>query len=60
MKDKIDLVKMWIRKAESDLKTSIHSLKIKPDPPFDTICFHAQQCAEKYLKAYLTYHEIEF
>jgi HEPN domain-containing protein len=23
------------------------------DCPFDTVCFHAQQCAEKYLKALL-------
>lgn len=34
--------------------------KIKPNPPTDTICFHAQQCAEKYLKAYLVYQDIEF
>ncbi len=40
MKDKIELVKAWIEKAD--------------------ICFHAQQCAEKYLKAYLTYKEVEF
>ena len=26
----------------------------------DTVCFHCQQCAEKYLKAYLQEHEIEF
>jgi HEPN domain-containing protein len=24
-----------------------------PDPVWDGICFHAQQCAEKYLKALL-------
>ena len=29
-------------------------------PPCDTVCFHAQQCAEKYLKGFLTYHEIDF
>jgi len=26
----------------------------------DTACFHAQQAAEKYIKAYLTAHEIDF
>jgi len=60
MKEKIDLVNQWIKKAENDLITAKSSLNIKPTPPLDTICFHAQQCAEKYLKAYLTYYEIEF
>jgi len=48
MKEKIDLVKLWIRKAENDLINAKHSINIKPKPPLDTICFHAQQCAEKY------------
>ncbi|MBW1960508.1 MAG: HEPN domain-containing protein [Deltaproteobacteria bacterium] len=25
-----------------------------------TVCFHAQQCAEKYLKAFLTFKNIDF
>ena len=25
-----------------------------------TVCFHSQQAVEKYLKAFLTYHQIEF
>ena len=29
-------------------------------PPCDTVCFHAEQCAEKYLKGFLTYHQLEF
>jgi len=53
MKEKIDLVKLWIRKAENDLITAENSLKIKPEPPLDIICFHARQCGEKYLKALL-------
>ena len=60
MKDKVDLVKAWIKKAENDLITAENSIEIKPDPPLDIVCFHAQQCAEKYLKAYLVYHNIEF
>lgn len=28
--------------------------------PTDTVCFHAQQCVEKYLKALLVLHQIEF
>lgn len=60
MKEKNDLIRLWITKAENDLITAEHSLNIKPKPPVDIICFHAQQCAEKYLKAYLTYQDIEF
>lgn len=60
MRGKIDLVKLWIKKAENDLITAKNSIKIEPEPPLDTVCFHAQQCAEKYLKAFLIYHNIEF
>ena len=31
-----------------------------PNPFTDIICFHAQQAAEKYLKAYLVWNGIEF
>ena len=30
------------------------------DCPTDTVCFHAQQCVEKYLKALLVMLQIEF
>lgn len=57
--DKIEVVKAWFKKAENDLITAEHTMKIS-NPPTDTICFHAQQCAEKYLKGFLTFHEIDF
>lgn len=60
MKSKIDLVKAWIEKAENDLIAAKNLIKVEPEPPLDIVCFHAQQCAEKYLKAYLVYHDIEF
>ena len=60
MKEKIDLVKLWLKKADNDLLTAENSLKIRPEPPLDTICFHAQQCAEKYLKVFLIFQEIDF
>ena len=43
----------WVKKAENDLRTAEHTLTLREDCPFDIICFHAQQCAEKYLKALL-------
>lgn len=41
-----------MRKAENDLK-NIRACLASRDPAWDTVCFHAQQAAEKYLKAYL-------
>ena len=60
MKDKIDLVKAWIEKAENDLRAAKHLINVRSNPPLDAVCFHAQQCAEKYLKAFLTYKGVEF
>lgn len=47
--------KNWILKAESDLKIGRYGLTMEK-PATDAICFHAQQCAEKYLKAFLIFH----
>lgn len=37
-----------------------HTLTLMDNCPYDTVCFHAQQCAEKYLKSLLVYHGIDF
>ena len=42
----------WIEKAEGDYRTAKWGQQA-PDPVHDSICFHAQQCIEKYLKAWL-------
>ena len=52
LKPEVDF-RAWIKKAESDFKTAEHILTLKESCPFDTVCFHAQQCVEKYLKARL-------
>jgi len=49
----------WVAKAENDLKSAAHLLKMK-DCPFDNVCFNAQQCVEKYLKALLITQGLEF
>jgi HEPN domain-containing protein len=56
----IQVVGEWIQKAESDLTNAIHALKLGARCPTDTVCFHAQQCIEKYLKALLTLRGIAF
>jgi HEPN domain-containing protein len=50
-----EAVSLWIRCAESDLKIGKGELATE-DPATDAICFHMQQCAEKYLKAFLIFH----
>ena len=52
-------VRGWLRKAESDLR-NIALVLPAADCPFDTVCFHAQQAAEKYLKGWLTYLGVPF
>lgn len=54
-----DLVGKWIMKAENDLLTSERELSFE-DPITQTVCFHCQQAAEKYLKAFLVHHQIYF
>ena len=52
------LVREWLKKADLDLKTVV---RLSTESEFrDIVGFHAQQAAEKYLKALLTRHQIEF
>lgn len=50
----------WIAKTESDLRTATITLRAQRNCPTDTICFHAQQCVEKYLKALLVLSSTPF
>lgn len=57
----VSVVRRWLIKARNDLKNARHTLTLPdPDCPLDTVCFHAQQCAEKSLKAVLTFERIAF
>ena len=48
-------VKRWIFRAENDLKIAKDELNTEL-PATDLICFHPQQCVEKYLKTFLIFH----
>lgn len=37
-----ELVQKWLEKADHDLLTADHTLKLGDDCPFDIVCFHAQ------------------
>lgn len=52
-KMKKPLIDEWIQKAEADLIACRRLSKQELADVADVVCFHAQQCAEKYLKAFL-------
>ena len=49
----MSLLAEWIEKAEGDYKSAVALQRRRKEPLPDTVCYHCQQCAEKYLKAYL-------
>jgi HEPN domain-containing protein len=56
----ITLVREWLRKADHDLTAAVHTLTLGEACPTDTVCFHAQQCVEKYIKALLVFRGTAF
>jgi HEPN domain-containing protein len=55
-----ELTAEWIAKAEGDWTTAGRELRARRNPNYDAACFHAQQAAEKYLKAFLQEHAVHF
>lgn len=56
---KWDFVQQWLSKAHGDLRAA--SVLLEADlEDFENAGFHAQQAAEKYIKAFLVRHQIEF
>jgi HEPN domain-containing protein len=43
----------WGAKAEGDYMTAQREYRARKAPHYDAVCFHAQQCAEKYVIALL-------
>jgi HEPN domain-containing protein len=50
----------WVAKAEGDFATVEREARARKTPNYDGVCFHAQQCAEKYLKALLIEADLPF
>jgi len=50
----------WLEKAEEDYNFACRNLADFTIPFFSQICYHFQQAAEKYLKAYIVAYELEF
>lgn len=56
----ITVLREWLAKADNDLTNAAHTLTLGADCPTDTVCFHAQQCVEKYIKALLIFRATAF
>ena len=46
MSEELKIAKQWLAKAKNDLLNADNNLK-SDEIPFDTVCFHCQQAAEK-------------
>jgi len=53
-----EIAQEWIDRAEEDFGFASSSVKL--ENYFAQICFHFQQAAEKYLKAFIIAHDLEF
>lgn len=52
--------KEWIAKADGDYSDVVRGIRARKNPNFDSVCFHAEQCIEKYLKARLVEAGLSF
>jgi len=50
----------WLNYADEDIQLARHALTLSTGVPYRLVAYHAQQCAEKSLKAYLVCHRIDF
>jgi HEPN domain-containing protein len=55
-----ELTAEWVQKAEGDYASAGREVRARRQPNYDAACFHAQQSAEKYLKAFLQEHGVAF
>ena len=55
----IEIIKDWVKKADEDLEFAAVNLN-EGRTFYPQICFHFHQAAEKYLKAFIIAHDLEF
>lgn len=59
-KELVKKAKEWLQYADEDLRLADHAFALTSSAPYRLIAYHAQQCAEKSLKAYLVFQDIDF
>lgn len=56
----LTVIREWLAKADNDLTNAAYTLTLGENCPTDTVCFHAQQCVEKHIKALLVFRAKPF
>jgi HEPN domain-containing protein len=56
--DKKEAAKEWFDIADKDLALAGHALGTMHPAPYELICYHCQQSAEKNLKGYIVFHGV--
>ena len=54
-----EFVAPWIQRADNDISTARYLTENMRPLPIEIVCFHCQQAAEKYLKAFLVWNDQE-
>jgi HEPN domain-containing protein len=57
---RVEDVRAWLRKAALDLRAAEHETSAVEPGLWGDVAFHAQQAAEKSLKAFLAWHDTPF
>ena len=58
-KYKAEILQQWLDKGKNDLRSAEYLSTMQNPTPDEIICFHCQQTAEKYLKAFIFIQDIE-
>lgn len=58
--DVLAAARQWVDFADEDLRLARHALTMPKQCPHRLVAYHAQQCVEKSLKAYLVCRSVEF
>jgi HEPN domain-containing protein len=56
----LEKVKQRLACADEDLRLARYGFSMPERPLCRLIAYHAQQCAEKHLKAYFVFHAVNF
>ena len=58
--DRKEFIRNWLFRANEDIAVIENLIQSDPKTYASSICFHAQQAVEKFLKALLVYHDVDF
>jgi len=58
--DQKEYLRNWIFRANEDILVIENLFESEPEMFASSICFHSQQAVEKFLKAFLVFHNIDF